>query len=45
MHVPRLQSAFREALAKDGIADVRPVIQDPVFGVTQLVAEHLPWLA
>ncbi|HJV97870.1 MAG TPA: BadF/BadG/BcrA/BcrD ATPase family protein [Arthrobacter sp.] len=41
MHVPRLQSAFREALAKDGITDVRRVDQAPVFGVTQLVAEHL----
>ncbi|MDQ0691181.1 N-acetylglucosamine kinase [Arthrobacter sp. W4I7] len=45
MHVPRLQSAFREALAKDGITDVRPVTQAPVFGVTQLVAEHLARLA
>lgn len=41
MHVPRLQSAFREELAKDGITDVRSVDQAPVFGVTQLVAEHL----
>ncbi|TDT78378.1 N-acetylglucosamine kinase-like BadF-type ATPase [Arthrobacter sp. AG258] len=41
MHVMQLQSAFREALAKAGISDVRSVDQDPVFGVTQLVAEHL----
>jgi glucosamine kinase len=45
MHVLRLQSAFREALAKDGITDVRPVTRAPVFGVTQLVAEHLARLA
>jgi hypothetical protein len=32
-------------LAKDGITDVHPVTQAPVFGVTQLVAEHLARLA
>lgn len=39
MHVPRLQSAFRDALANKGITDVRPVTQDPVYGVTHLLSE------
>lgn len=40
VHAQRLQQAFREALSKDGITDVRGLEQDPVFGVAYLVAEH-----
>lgn len=40
MNVPRLQEAFRTALAAAGITDVRVLEQDPVFGVLQLVAEQ-----
>lgn len=40
MNVPRLQEAFRAALAAEGITDVRILEQDPVFGVLQLVAEQ-----
>ncbi|WP_426225801.1 N-acetylglucosamine kinase [Pseudarthrobacter sp. DSP2-3-2b1] len=39
-HARRLQAAFREGLAREGITDVRIVDQDPVFGVIQLAAEH-----
>lgn len=40
MNVPRLQAAFRGALAAAGITDVRMLQQEPVFGVLQLVAEQ-----
>lgn len=40
MNVPRLQEAFREALAGAGFSDVRVLQHDPVFGVLQLVAEQ-----
>ena len=40
MNVPRLQESFRNALAAEGITDVRVLEQDPVFGVLQLVAEQ-----
>ena len=40
MNVPRLQEAFRAALAAAGITDVRVLQQEPVFGVLQLVAEQ-----
>jgi len=40
MNVPRLQEAFRGALAAAGITDVRVLQQEPVFGVLQLVAEQ-----
>ncbi len=40
MNVPRLQAAFRGALAAAGITDVRVLQQEPVFGVLQLVAEQ-----
>jgi N-acetylglucosamine kinase-like BadF-type ATPase len=40
MNVPRLQESFRAALAAAGIADVRVLEQEPVFGVLQLVAEQ-----
>jgi glucosamine kinase len=40
MNVPRLQEAFRTALAAAGISDVRVLDQDPVFGVLRLVAEN-----
>ncbi len=40
MNVPRLQDAFRAALAAAGITDVRVLQQEPVFGVLQLVAEQ-----
>ncbi|UXM90464.1 N-acetylglucosamine kinase [Paenarthrobacter sp. JL.01a] len=42
MNVPRLQDAFKAALAEDGIVDVRILQQDPVFGVPRLVAEQTP---
>ncbi|MFB8369474.1 N-acetylglucosamine kinase [Pseudarthrobacter sp. NPDC055928] len=38
-NVPSLQAAFREALSKDGITDVRGLEQDPAFGVPYLVSE------
>ncbi|MFI2563080.1 N-acetylglucosamine kinase [Paenarthrobacter sp. NPDC018779] len=40
MNVVRLQEAFRGRLAEAGIADVRILQQDPVFGVPRLVAEQ-----
>ena len=40
MNVARLQESFRNALAAEGITDVRVLEQDPVFGVLQLVAEQ-----
>ncbi|MFF2841828.1 N-acetylglucosamine kinase [Paenarthrobacter sp. NPDC057981] len=42
MNVPRLQDAFKAALAEAGIVDVRILQQDPVFGVPRLVAEQTP---
>lgn len=38
MHVPRLQEAFRTALAEQGIADVRVLDRDPIFGTIELAA-------
>ena len=40
MNVARLQESFRNALAAEGITDVRVLERDPVFGVLQLVAEQ-----
>jgi glucosamine kinase len=40
MNVPRLQEAFRSALAAAGISDIRVLDEDPVFGVLRLVAEN-----
>ncbi|WP_459385341.1 N-acetylglucosamine kinase [Arthrobacter humicola] len=40
MNVPGLQESFRTALAAAGITDVRVLVQEPVFGVLQLVAEQ-----
>ncbi|MFF1828757.1 N-acetylglucosamine kinase [Paenarthrobacter sp. NPDC058040] len=40
MNVVRLQEAFKARLAEAGIADVRILQQDPVFGVPRLVAEQ-----
>ncbi|MEV7660878.1 BadF/BadG/BcrA/BcrD ATPase family protein [Paenarthrobacter sp. NPDC089316] len=42
MNVVRLQEAFKSSLAEQGIADVRILQQDPVFGVPRLVAEQSP---
>nr|WP_255470868.1 BadF/BadG/BcrA/BcrD ATPase family protein [Pseudarthrobacter sp. B4EP4b] len=39
MNVVPLQEAFRRHLAEAGVTDVRILDQDPVFGVTQLLAE------
>lgn len=39
MHALRLQSAFRDALAADGIHDVRIINRDPVYGIEQLAEE------
>jgi glucosamine kinase len=40
MNVPRVQEAFRAALAAAGIHDVSVLAHEPVFGVLQLVAEQ-----
>ncbi|MCA4132404.1 N-acetylglucosamine kinase [Arthrobacter sp. M4] len=40
MNVPRLQDAFRAALAAHGITDVRVLDQEPVMGVLHLLAEE-----
>lgn len=40
MNVQGLQDAFREALAVEGITDVRVLDQEPVMGVLQLLADE-----
>jgi glucosamine kinase len=40
MHVAPLQHSFRRHLAAAGVADIRVLDQEPVFGVLQLVAEQ-----
>ncbi|WP_246084633.1 N-acetylglucosamine kinase [Pseudarthrobacter phenanthrenivorans] len=40
MHVAPLQESFRRNLMDAGVADIRVLDQEPVFGVLQLVAEQ-----